>query len=179
MPSTVLGHPDVRDVVVFIYGLTDQDGFIRYVGKSSNPRGRLSMHLCRPTSAPMNAWLTGSLATGRRPGLVIFHAVPAGEDAEARFIELFVSSGRLLNVSLPKTCRRAYSIPKARDAAAILRNAAILESAFTELRALVILGAAQMAITAATDVSGATCGTLFIRADVLPEERIVPVRRAS
>lgn len=96
----VLGQPDVRDLAVYIYGLTDPDGCIRYVGKSSNPRARIASH-CSPTAARnVYAWTRWLAATGAKPGLVILHTVLPGEDAgpwELHYVRHFRRHGKLLN----------------------------------------------------------------------------------
>lgn len=88
-----------------IYALTDPDGAIRYVGKSTNPRGRIACHASHGGSAVgVRNWIRALRAAGNEPGLVILAEVPAGESAfawEDRFIREHMGSGRLLNVHLP------------------------------------------------------------------------------
>ena len=98
----VLGHPDVRDVPVYIYALTDPDGTVRYVGKSSNPRGRIASHRARSGARPLRAWFASLALRGEVPRLVTLHTVPPGEDAapwEVHYIREHRKSGRLLNAS--------------------------------------------------------------------------------
>lgn len=80
---SVLGFPDVRNVPVCIYALTDPDGSVRYIGKSVNPTKRLSSHMSRSAASPVYRWASFLRSHGLRPGLRILHVVPPGQDADA------------------------------------------------------------------------------------------------
>lgn len=89
----------------YVYALTDPDGTVRYVGKSTNPGGRIACHASAGGSAVgVRSWIRALRASGREPGLVILAEVPPGESAfawENRFIREHEGSGKLLNVHLP------------------------------------------------------------------------------
>ena len=73
----------------YIYGLKDpRDGEIYYVGKSNDPRARLSSHLKDNINADKVAWIDGLLALNLRPELVVLENVNADkwQAAERRWI---------------------------------------------------------------------------------------------
>lgn len=73
--------------VVYIYGLADPNTLrIRYVGKSNNPKERLTGHLSERslhTKNEKNAWLRSLLEQGLRPVLIILQEITHGCWAEA------------------------------------------------------------------------------------------------
>lgn len=83
--------------LISIYGLTDSQGQIRYVGKSKNPAKRLKIHL-QPAQLSFrtrkNSWIKSLLGKGEKPGLVILSAVPEEEanDEERKFIRLLAAN---------------------------------------------------------------------------------------
>lgn len=89
---------DVREIPVFIYALTEPDsGVVRYVGKSSNPHGRVASHMAKSAARAVRNWIE---SLGCRPGLVILHRVDPGCDAdteERRYIEHFREHGQIVN----------------------------------------------------------------------------------
>lgn len=65
---------------VFIYGLCDPDtGELRYIGKSNNPKKRLSNHLTSRFKSHRTSWIQSLLTKGRRPKLEILLEVPEVE----------------------------------------------------------------------------------------------------
>jgi hypothetical protein len=77
-----LGEPDIRAVPVFIYALAEPGSMrIRYVGKSSNPKGRVCNHRTKG-SRPMRRWLQRVHAAGQKPQLMILFRVRPGDDAD-------------------------------------------------------------------------------------------------
>jgi DNA-binding XRE family transcriptional regulator len=98
----LMGWPDVRDVPVHIYALRDpRTAEVRYVGRSSNPLGRLASHR-HSTGAPrVRDWYRSVERDGLAPELVILHTVPSGVDAdpwEEHYIGEMLGLGhRLLN----------------------------------------------------------------------------------
>jgi hypothetical protein len=94
--------PDVRNVPVFIYGLTDPtNDVIRYVGKTQSPEKRLAAHRYSRlmVGRALRFWLDELRAAHRIPRMVILETVPPGEDAskvEQRAIAAH-DQGQLLN----------------------------------------------------------------------------------
>lgn len=85
---------------MFVYGLTDEVGEIRYVGQTALPlERRLSQHLWgsslqRP--GHKNNWLKSMLAKGQKPQIYIIQEVANRQDldgAEAYFIDFLKLSG--------------------------------------------------------------------------------------
>lgn len=98
--SYALGFADVRNVPVYIYGLTGSDGEVRYVGKSWKPRNRFATHRSWRGTQRMKAWMAELSSRGDAPRLVMLHVVPPGVDAgpyELFFVREYRKSGRLLN----------------------------------------------------------------------------------
>lgn len=95
-----LNHPDVRCAPVFIYGLAEPNSLlVRYIGKSSSPKDRLSNHLSRHASYRMRLWVRDLRSRGESPRLVILLRVVPGEDAaeyERKLISLY-PAGQILN----------------------------------------------------------------------------------
>lgn len=63
---------------VFIYGLTDPEGNVRYVGKSTDPERRLSEHLREARKgrrSHRDSWLRRLLSDGKRPTVKILEEV--------------------------------------------------------------------------------------------------------
>lgn len=90
--------------IVYIYGLTDFNGDIRYIGQSVNPRLRYMQHLVDSADTPKTRWIRELLSKGYKPGLVILEKV---ELQQANFTETWwIALGRkrgweLTNVSYP------------------------------------------------------------------------------
>lgn len=109
----ILGWPDIRPVSVFIYALTDPDGAVRYVGKSANPRKRLSSHRHHTASAPVRAWISELRKLDEFPRMKILKEIPPGEDSapwELHFILEHRKQSDLLN------CKFAVEREAERDA---------------------------------------------------------------
>jgi hypothetical protein len=80
-PRNGLSAPDVRAVPVFIYALCEPDGgHVRYVGKSSYPRGRLASHRTGGNSR-LRMWILKLEKLGVEPDLRVLRKVDAGENA--------------------------------------------------------------------------------------------------
>jgi len=84
---------------IIIYGLCDESGSIRYIGKAKDPEYRLTQHL-QPSQLNMyrsrkNSWIKGMLSKGFTPGLVLLSSVPSElqNEEECRVIKLFRNSG--------------------------------------------------------------------------------------
>lgn len=94
----------MRGRIVYIYGLTDPNGNIKYVGQSVNPQLRYMQHLVDSTDTPKTRWIRALLNNGHKPGLVILEKV---EPQQAHFTETWwIVLGRnrgweLTNVGLP------------------------------------------------------------------------------
>lgn len=89
---------------VFIYGLTDNQNRVRYIGQSVNPSSRYEQHLQDSTNSPKGKWIRTLIESGQNPGLVILDSVD-GRDAnyqEKWWITLGVKRGwNLTNVGNP------------------------------------------------------------------------------
>ena len=90
--------------MVYIYGLTDPNGSIKYIGKSGNPRVRYDQHLADHADTPKTRWIRELLSNGYKPGLIILEKV---DPQQAYFTETWwIVLGRsrgwaLTNVGLP------------------------------------------------------------------------------
>ncbi len=79
---------------VYIYGLVDPtSGKVRYVGKSKNPKYRLSVHMnwyLSRTSAK-SKWIHGLIKQHLKPSILILQEVSESESAtaEAKWISLY------------------------------------------------------------------------------------------
>lgn len=79
-----LTTPDFQRCPVFIYALAEPGTMtVRYVGKSYDPKSRLSTHLSAHAPYRVRAWVRSLRARGQRPRLLILHKVIPGEDAAA------------------------------------------------------------------------------------------------
>lgn len=70
--------------IVYIYGLTDPNGSIKYVGQSVNPQLRYVQHLADSADTPKTRWIRELLSNGYKPGLIILEKV---EPQQADFTE--------------------------------------------------------------------------------------------
>ena len=90
--------------IVYIYGLTDPNGSIKYVGQSVNPQLRYAQHLVDSADTPKTRWIRELLSNGYKPGLIILEKV---EPQQADFTEKWwIVLGRnrgweLTNVGFP------------------------------------------------------------------------------
>lgn len=64
---------------VFIYGLTDNQNRVRYVGQSINPEQRYQRHLQDATGTTKSQWIQSMIKAGCNPGLVILDEVNEDE----------------------------------------------------------------------------------------------------
>lgn len=92
----------------YIYALTEPDGTIRYIGRSTNPQRRLRGHMRSKALPEVHAWLRALLDSGQRPGLLILETIE--NDISASFKEMaHVGAHRgLLNIrgnGRPGHCR--------------------------------------------------------------------------
>jgi hypothetical protein len=86
---------------VHIYALCDVDGSVRYVGRTTDPHGRLDNHLRdRRGNRSKSRWIAGLAAIGRRPAFVLLDLVPGerGAAAELRWINRLGRRFELLNI---------------------------------------------------------------------------------
>jgi len=91
----------------YIYALLCPQGEIRYIGKTVNPRHRLSSHISAAKAARTkhyaSNWIRSLLASGERPALEIVCEVPEGDPwqpYEIRLIAEFKADGhRLTNAT--------------------------------------------------------------------------------
>jgi hypothetical protein len=80
-PRGMLCEPDIRAVPVFIYGLCESgDSAIHYVGRSSDPRNRISSHV-NHGGVRVQHWARAVMKRGRTIEIVILRTVQPGEDA--------------------------------------------------------------------------------------------------
>lgn len=91
-------------MMVAIYGLCDpRDYVIRYVGKTTQPKGRLRKHIDLAKSGkhyPVCQWIRDLLAEGEEPVMEILDAEPGlcGSDREDAWIHELSKVQPLLNV---------------------------------------------------------------------------------
>lgn len=91
-----VAEPQNQDTT-FIYGLVDpRSGYVRYVGKSNNPKRRRHLHLNPSSLRPKtrkNRWIIGLLNAGKRPELILLEQVSdsSWEEAEIRWIAYYRS----------------------------------------------------------------------------------------
>lgn len=76
----------MEDKTVYIYGLTDASGNVRYVGQSVLPWVRYDQHLAEEADTPKGRWIRQMLAKGNKPGLVILDKT---DKANARYVEMW------------------------------------------------------------------------------------------
>lgn len=124
----------------FIYVLRcPLSGLVRYVGKTSNPRKRLTDHMRAARAGEQHhraKWIRVLLAQGLRPLLEVLHSVPDGEnwqDAEIRLIAEYRAAGHALtngtsggdglNAPSADVLRRMSQTAKARAALPEVREA--------------------------------------------------------
>lgn len=99
--ESCLGKCYYSGVLTVIYALVDpRDGVTRYVGKTTDPYGRMVSHLSDrdPSGTPKQRWMHDLREMRLRPRLVVLDAVPAGPDpsgAERRWTDHH--AGTLLN----------------------------------------------------------------------------------
>ncbi len=99
--------------MTYIYALAEPEtGEIRYVGKSTNPKNRISSHMSDAAPYRMRHWALQLRSRSQRPKLVILREVADGEDPLAVEREEIVrhSTGRLLNYcGVPNARKLRYS----------------------------------------------------------------------
>lgn len=84
-----------QDHLTTIYGLVDPiTGYVRYVGKSVNPKKRLQAHLTPNLlkgKSHKNHWIRNLLGVGKKPELIFLESVRDSdwEDAECRWIAYY------------------------------------------------------------------------------------------
>lgn len=72
------------EVGIYIYGLIDPvTNRIRYIGKSTRPRGRLSDHCNERSPCHRTHWIQSLLAQGKRPLLIVLERLAADADWQA------------------------------------------------------------------------------------------------
>jgi GIY-YIG catalytic domain/NUMOD3 motif len=97
--------PCYHERTTYVYGLCDERGFLRYVGKTNDPQKRLRKHLREARLNPKchrECWLKGMQDRGLKPELCIIEEVPESEwqDAERFWIQYFRFIGcDLLNLT--------------------------------------------------------------------------------
>lgn len=89
------------DSKVAIYALSDRDGVVRYIGKSTNPDARLHQHVSAKNDLPVSRWVQKLRENGRRPQMRIIEWV--GEDewpqSEREWIAFYSTINPLLNIA--------------------------------------------------------------------------------
>lgn len=101
-PRGSLGKPDVRDVAVYIYAFCEPDTLeVRYVGRSQNPRCRLTQQYSCDGATFVHDWLWDLRRRGLAPALRILRGVRPGDDADVaeRAAIAAYAGPRLLNVN--------------------------------------------------------------------------------
>lgn len=91
--SLVHGSVSSSSDSVWIYGLADETGLIRYIGKAKDPQKRLKQHVRdararRGINNHKEAWIRQVLACGCMPGLVVLQQCDSDtwQDAERKQI---------------------------------------------------------------------------------------------
>lgn len=92
-------------MAIQIYALVDPvTREVHYVGKSTDPRKRLSFHLSKKsltTDNPKNRWLRSLLSKGLRPLLIVLQTVTNGKWAEAE--RAWIVQGRMIGWPITNT----------------------------------------------------------------------------
>lgn len=84
----------------YVYGLHDpRTGQLRYVGKSDNPRGRLTEHMREVRNTHRCNWVQSLKSVGLKPILTIIDATPPGSDW-AWMERVYIASGRRAGLPL-------------------------------------------------------------------------------
>ncbi len=88
----------------FIYGLCEPDtGYLRYVGKSNDPKKRFANHLCPIDKSHRTSWIKNLKTRGLRPEMFIIEEIDRSswEEAERFWICYFKAIGcPLINATL-------------------------------------------------------------------------------
>ena len=90
-----------QDTITAIYGLHAEDGEIRYIGKSVNPKTRLTSHISKAkvNLSNLSRWVNAANSRGALK-MVILEWAEDWREAERRWIAKGKESGwRLLNIS--------------------------------------------------------------------------------
>jgi len=91
----------MKERTVYIYGLTDPNGYIRYVGQSVNPQARYEQHMADDADTPKTRWIQGLSKNGSKPGLIILEKTdqPTANFAEKWWMTLGKKRGWQLSNS--------------------------------------------------------------------------------
>lgn len=100
--STALSFSQRIVIEMFIYALKDPDtGEIRYVGKTNNPKKRMSSHLNpeKNRTLPSIRWILKLKKENKKPIMEIIEETEDWENSEIKWISHYKSSGcNLLNI---------------------------------------------------------------------------------
>lgn len=84
----------------YIYGLHDpRTGELRYIGKSDNPRGRLTQHMQEARGTHRCNWVQSLKSVGLKPILTVIDATPSGSDW-AWMERVYIASARAVGLRL-------------------------------------------------------------------------------
>lgn len=101
IPPTAPALPVSKSRVVYIYGLPDECGVVRYIGKSVLAERRWRQHCCaKDGRRAVDRWIVSLRERGIKPGFLVLEAVveEGWEDAERRWIAHYRAAGTdLLN----------------------------------------------------------------------------------
>lgn len=91
-----------------IYGLTDPDGTIRYIGRTSKFERRVDAHLGPSASVLVREWVDAVRAAGGEPGVVRLRDVSGvhAPTLEGALIRAHAADGKLLNVLHASSAKR-------------------------------------------------------------------------
>ena len=88
---------------IAIYALSDEDGVVRYVGKTVNPDNRLRQHIgiSKKPRTPVQCWIKREMAQGRKVSLNVVAWVDEKfwRETERALIAGLRPYGRLLNLA--------------------------------------------------------------------------------
>lgn len=99
----------MEDKTVYIYGLTDASGNVRYVGQSVLPWVRYDQHIADESDTPKARWIRQMLAKGNKPGLIILDKT---DKANARYVEMWwIVLGRQKGWALTNAVNPTWKAP--------------------------------------------------------------------
>ena len=86
-----------------IYGITDQNGRVMYIGKSNNPIERMKQHIrdCKHRHTPLYGWINKSLERGKQPKMIVLASAITSDwqSLEIKMIDQYRIEGHMLNLA--------------------------------------------------------------------------------
>ena len=99
----------MEDLTVYIYGLSDLSGNIRYIGQSVNPWLRYEQHIIDDAGTPKARWIQSMAVRGAKPNLVILDKT---SKENARYLETWwIVMGRKKGWKLTNAVYPSMEIP--------------------------------------------------------------------